>query len=189
MTESERQRVAEIVERAEKATPGPWRTDIRDGLHRIYDSEGSIHGRNGIAATDYFAAHFRQLRLGTAGCDPLNVPQDGDGMKNHPAWREAFVNAAFIAASREDVPFLLALVKRQAAALERVEALCALCEGVDPLPSVKADADGNVYNPDFRGPDPLLSMMKKARAVILIEPSRIRAALTESTEGAEPDGR
>ena len=149
LSESELQRVAEIAERAEKATPGPW-------THDWYEGEAEISGDLG-RLNDFHLYYEVELCPGYT----------------KRRWDEPTGN--FIAKSREDVPFLLALVKRQAAALERLEG-----RPVDPNTPCSVD-DPPFCDEHGGGYDGWYAVGEGQRC------SKVRAALTESTEGTEPD--
>ena len=87
----------EIEARAEAATPGPWRASLLDGV--TYEDGSSSH-----VAGIYPGS--------TSGPPPVFVTNSIDRR-----------DAEFIAASRTDVPALLAEVRRLQAAVERVRAL------------------------------------------------------------------
>jgi hypothetical protein len=85
------ERVAEIGERAEKATPGPWVAWVGS-----CDVEAKRHLNNEFVSTC---------------ADPDTEFEDDD--ISEEALKQRQLNAYFIAASREDVPYLLALVQAQ----------------------------------------------------------------------------
>ncbi len=86
-------RLEEIAARAAAATPGPWGAWI-EGLRHPFHPEITAWGGSSIVYTT----------TGTAIADELD--RDAD--------------AAFIAAARDDVPFLLAEVERLRARLEQM---------------------------------------------------------------------
>jgi len=88
--------LAEIARRAERATPGPWQNS--SGFVRSSGSGGSLLQGDGYT--------IQTSTLWVAEC------RDGEAFYNPDG------NAAFIAASRTDVPALLAHIAEQARALE-----------------------------------------------------------------------
>ena len=105
-------RLEEIKARAEAATPGPWQWREDEPASLVHVTDPRLHPWNVLKAPD---------------------------------WGPTLADAAFIAAAREDVPWLLAEVerltaerdaliavgKRQAARLARVEALAEEWDGDD----------------------------------------------------------
>lgn len=91
MSEMTRERLDELRALTEKATPGPWRIKQNPG----HDG-------------------FEEMNLTI--CGDIFLLADITG----PAYPHQSANAAFIAASRDAVPDLLALVDELAAALEEV---------------------------------------------------------------------
>lgn len=89
------QRLAEIAARAEAATPGPWE------LVPALDGDG-VHFKAGVDDSEGNAVIW-VTELGDEGCD-----------------REE--DAAFIAASRQDIPYLLSALTAAAARIAGLEA-------------------------------------------------------------------
>ena len=100
MTNSDR--LQEIRERAEKATPGPW---------ACWDGWGPISG-------GYLEGLMAMARIGPSGGRSQEVLSASDEtQRDIYAKRE---DAEFIAASREDIPYLLQLVTEQQREIDRV---------------------------------------------------------------------
>ena len=121
MTNTTDQRLREIQERVEKATPGPW----------IYNSFNSIEAGEKIVA------------------EILDHPQDDGPFKpeqteERSAWyQESTRNADFIAESREDVPWLL----EQIAALTREKAESVVTEAQVDAAVVALREPGDISAP------------------------------------------
>jgi hypothetical protein len=100
---SDEDRLVEIRERCEAATPGPWAADG----DRVFPV-----GWPAVATCHW--------QFGSVG-GPAGHPM----LKDHPDWGgglwNARANADFIAAAREDVPYLLTEVERLRADVARLE--------------------------------------------------------------------
>ena len=91
-------RLAEIAERESKATPGPWLSEVQDGR------------RNGAVST---MAEVTSLAW-------VNTTGESRGICT--VWdRFTKNNRDFIAHSREDIPFLLAAIKRRDEEIARLQ--------------------------------------------------------------------
>lgn len=93
------ERIAEIEERCEKATKGPWEAREEFDGYPTYTRVGALQG-----------AYCRTLARTQALYGRSHVPTS-----------ECEANADFIAHTREDIPYLLAEVKRQAEEIASVE--------------------------------------------------------------------
>lgn len=104
-------RLDEIAARAEAATKGPWEKCLGSGNNLMT----GIHS--------YARCHDTQPNPDFI-CDLAPDSQyEGSVLERHGV-QEHVANLNFIAAAREDIPFLLALVASQSASLERVRDLC-----------------------------------------------------------------
>jgi hypothetical protein len=99
-------RLAEIEERAAKATPGPWYTV--DGIWRA------------ATAPTWVIAGHNDPHLGKGVCDALEIMEWEEG--EEPCYTQSDSDMEFIAASRTDVPDLCAEVRRLQDKLELMEA-------------------------------------------------------------------
>lgn len=93
------QRLAEIADRAEKATPGVWENEPRD--------------------------------FGSFGIEKASITAGWRASSNASrcvSEEQAEANGEFIAAARQDIPWLLELVREQREALQRVAAFAAYAD-------------------------------------------------------------
>jgi hypothetical protein len=121
-------RLQEIRERAEKATKGPW---------SCWDGWGPI-------GKGYLEGFMAMARIGPKGGNPLSVIHaSGETQQDIYAKRP---DAEFIAASREDIPYLLQLVTEQQREIDRLKVEAAKraegtsrCQHLDRRPSRTVD--------------------------------------------------
>lgn len=97
-------RLAEIKARCEAATPGPWDWDVVDDAHMLL-------GTKGLEA-------FEGAVLGVRRCEACRKQSP----ERSPCGWPNRANGDFIAAAREDVPYLLTEVERLRAEVARLEA-------------------------------------------------------------------
>jgi hypothetical protein len=103
---TDQQRIAEIEARCEAATPGPWETA---------NKSVRVVGTQQQASFGKYAPNAYEG--GICNCLGGSSYQTG---KNGPINVQARNNAAFIAHSREDIPFLLSLLAAKDAEIERL---------------------------------------------------------------------
>jgi len=118
--------LAAIQARADAASEGPW--DAARGAN----ADGTTYATTYAEKTEFLALSLNNNRypLWLVASDSVIPAATGDGPR-------AKANAEFIAHARTDVPALLALVREQAAKLDR---LVELAESWKP-PSENADLD------------------------------------------------
>ena len=108
MTITNAERIAEIAARAKAATPGPWHCGSSHCLADIPGGDKGIHlALNSLKRYD--APMFAAIRHAIANISIALLPK-GTGWSGLTKRQKA--NAAFIAAAREDIPWLLAQLRK-----------------------------------------------------------------------------
>lgn len=118
------ERLAQIRQRCEAATPGPWG----------YDGQHDEITADSPDAKDYW------LIVSQCRTAPNTAPRDGFGHQYSPDF-------AFIAAARDDVPYLLAEIERLTAERDALRADAALGALVRRMPEML----GHMYDDETDG--------------------------------------
>ena len=166
-------RLAEIRERADKATPGPWEYEHEDYVSSVY------------------------LGSANAGSYPVQrAPIHRDTDITDRQADEARSTVEFIAHSREDVPYLLSVIdsltaerdhdrhRKEVAEFEREEVRAALTRAIEAADSRAEAAEAREARlremmekvaiqaeRHMKGPDGYYSIAAKARAALATPPS------------------